>query len=386
MSTHLAKRSRTDEAPKVLRKRALPWMEDGNLIIAAGDTEFRVMRSVMVKHSYVFHNMLALPQPLDAETHDGCPVVRLPESRLDLARVLGILFNAGITYVQSIQLTRTISYSIVTRHCSSYGSGHKVPFIELSAMIKFGTKYHIHHLRDNAIAMLKAIFSNDIDLFSNYYTVTDYPYATAASPFMDSVVSMQARDVIALIALAQTHKIPALLPPAFYICAQLDIRVLVNGNTDSDGRLWVLTQSNLQRCLAGQSRLRIMDIRSRDFIYLGRLASGCLSPAKCRQRLAERREKEHFDVFEYGLTTNPLLPSRWIKDLELCASCTQTNVAKYNVMRGKVWKKLDRTFELQPEHWKPVYHHMTFSDDGDDSDESMQSSDESMQSSDEQAV
>ncbi|KAF8145623.1 hypothetical protein K438DRAFT_1425906, partial [Mycena galopus ATCC 62051] len=47
------------------------WFEDGNIVIQAGNSQFRVYRGVLAKRSSVFQDMLSSPQPPDAETIEG---------------------------------------------------------------------------------------------------------------------------------------------------------------------------------------------------------------------------------------------------------------------------------------------------------------------------
>ncbi|KAJ7142129.1 hypothetical protein C8R43DRAFT_1016403 [Mycena crocata] len=53
------------------------WFEDGNIVIQAGNSQFRLFRSILAARSPVFQDMFSFPQPLDSEMIDGCPLVRL---------------------------------------------------------------------------------------------------------------------------------------------------------------------------------------------------------------------------------------------------------------------------------------------------------------------
>lgn len=66
------------------------YFEDGNIILIAEDRAFRVHKGVLSMHSSVFKDLLSLPQPSDADTMDGCPVVRLE----DFARHVHLLLEA----------------------------------------------------------------------------------------------------------------------------------------------------------------------------------------------------------------------------------------------------------------------------------------------------
>jgi hypothetical protein len=69
------------------------WFEDGNIVLQAEDTVFRVHKGFLASNSSVFHTMLALPQPVDLgdETYGGCSLVQMPESSYDLGEFLQAL-------------------------------------------------------------------------------------------------------------------------------------------------------------------------------------------------------------------------------------------------------------------------------------------------------
>jgi hypothetical protein len=69
------------------------WFKDGTLVLAAEGSLFRVYGGLLAKRSPVFHDMLQIPQPEDAELFDGCPVVHLPDNKCDLRCFLNALFD-----------------------------------------------------------------------------------------------------------------------------------------------------------------------------------------------------------------------------------------------------------------------------------------------------
>lgn len=73
------------------------WFEDGNIILHVDNKLFKVHRGILSRHSAVFSDMFALPQP---ETQDeenvieGCSVVNLPGDRAkDWERLLAVLYD-----------------------------------------------------------------------------------------------------------------------------------------------------------------------------------------------------------------------------------------------------------------------------------------------------
>jgi BTB/POZ domain len=89
------KRPRTD-APNSLSplwECGDPWLDDGNIILQAESTQFRVLRSILSASSSVFRDMFSLPQPENENLVDGCPVVHVSDTADDLHHVLKALFD-----------------------------------------------------------------------------------------------------------------------------------------------------------------------------------------------------------------------------------------------------------------------------------------------------
>ncbi|KAL0947482.1 hypothetical protein HGRIS_013587 [Hohenbuehelia grisea] len=60
--------------------------DDANVIFVASDSpiQFYLHKGVVSAHSSVFAEMFTMPVPADAETHNGLPIVRLPDEYADL--------------------------------------------------------------------------------------------------------------------------------------------------------------------------------------------------------------------------------------------------------------------------------------------------------------
>lgn len=79
-----------------ITKHPTLWFEDGNVVLIAENTGFRVYRGLLARHSDIFRDMFSVPQPQTAaeDSFDGCPVVRMADDRADdVAIVLGILYE-----------------------------------------------------------------------------------------------------------------------------------------------------------------------------------------------------------------------------------------------------------------------------------------------------
>lgn len=73
------------------------WFDDGNVVLQAEQTLFKVLKSIIAFHSTVFRDMFSIPQPpSEGEiTGEGCPVVRLSDTAVDVTIVLEALFQRG---------------------------------------------------------------------------------------------------------------------------------------------------------------------------------------------------------------------------------------------------------------------------------------------------
>lgn len=74
-------------------KRSSVWFEDGNVVLQAENTQFRVYRGILCASSSIFKDMFSIPQPPLSKERlvEGCPVVYLPDSAIDVQYVLEAL-------------------------------------------------------------------------------------------------------------------------------------------------------------------------------------------------------------------------------------------------------------------------------------------------------
>ncbi|KAM5537271.1 hypothetical protein V8D89_009001 [Ganoderma adspersum] len=81
-----------EAAPAAKEKDKGFWYEDGNVILVAGNVEFRVFKGILADHSPVFKDMFALPQPDIAPSDNAvCPVVDITDSPSDLRHILRLI-------------------------------------------------------------------------------------------------------------------------------------------------------------------------------------------------------------------------------------------------------------------------------------------------------
>ena len=69
------------------------WFDDGNVVLQAEATQFRVHRSILSHHSSVMKDCFQCPQPRDAPTIEGCPLVHLQDSAKDIGNMCSLLYG-----------------------------------------------------------------------------------------------------------------------------------------------------------------------------------------------------------------------------------------------------------------------------------------------------
>ena len=92
-----AKRKRTEDSytpnMEATKRSAQFWFEDGNVVLQAQDSLFRVHRSHLILHSDVMKDFFSCPQPEGAPTIEGCPLIHLPDSKLDISNLCTLLYG-----------------------------------------------------------------------------------------------------------------------------------------------------------------------------------------------------------------------------------------------------------------------------------------------------
>ncbi|TCD60222.1 hypothetical protein EIP91_010530 [Steccherinum ochraceum] len=344
---HPAKRARIDEEDQGTSgpsskpteptnySRGEVWLDDGNVVLVAEGTAFRVLRSILCSNSDVFRDMFTIPQPTDAETWEGCPVVQLQDSKVDLVYVLRALFDS--------------------KNTDWFRYNHQATFEAVSALLRLGTKYQIEHLRQDAINRLPACFPSRLEDFA-FAKPVEPPYGRWLYSNSSAMKTIPRPELsIAIVNLARSYDLLYLLPPAFYGCAYLPHFTLTHGFLDSDGHRWKLSQDDLNKCLSGAEQLRKICADEHRRLFFAKPSALCDIKHQCTNLLEEERQFLHDD-------DAPILAGRvsvlsdssvmWFSSLDLCNDCVNDFTFDHSEMRQETWCRLHAIFDLEIE-WPP---------------------------------
>ena len=125
------------------------WLEDGNIVLQAEDTQFKVHRSMLSRHSSVFRDMFMVPQPSipNGDVVDSCAVVELSDSSEDLTHALRALYDRWYV-VCSLPPSAEDDVSCFALGPHSYmGLAESAPLLVVASFLRIGRKYNIQALQ-----------------------------------------------------------------------------------------------------------------------------------------------------------------------------------------------------------------------------------------------
>lgn len=152
-----------------------------------------------------------------------------------------------------------------------------LPFETVAAMLLVGSKYHITHLRADAVDRLTTYFSDELgDFDAADAKCSDNCTLDPIWRFPNGTIhSFPGRAVLAVIDLAQNCDVPGLLPSALYFAAQMPLEDIFGAFEDADGHLWSVSADTIKSCVSGQVRLRGSLSKALDFIRSTRPSDEC---------------------------------------------------------------------------------------------------------------
>ncbi|KAI0826509.1 hypothetical protein BC628DRAFT_1320092 [Trametes gibbosa] len=300
------------------------WFDDGNLVLVAGDVEFKVYRGPLIAHSPIFKDMLSLPQPggQDRSSEDACPVIPLHDSVDDLRHALRV-FVPGYTLRAGVL---------------------EPTYDEVAACIRIGHKYQIDELVQRNIAYLQKLYPSDFDSYLATRRGTRPP--TFTRPHAIGVVN-----------LARFASAPALLPAALMECCTLGADI-VHGLLHADGTREMLSAEDLGRCFVGRARMAQASARIAHQMFRQSVARGCRYSTYC-QRVLQRLLAELGNA-RIELVSNLDWCTPWAgyvddkdEDGELCAKCYKMlDEERPRQLQREVWQVLPTMMGVdQTEDW-----------------------------------
>ncbi|PIL26500.1 hypothetical protein GSI_12258 [Ganoderma sinense ZZ0214-1] len=291
------------------------WLDDGNLILIAGDTAFRLYQGLLTKSSAVFADMFATGSADATETFDGCPVVRLPDHPADLGDFLQCLMP-----------------------CSEPRLYDGLPvsdFAELHAAIHLAHKYQCSHVETRVLSVLK-----------RYYTphFTDYVRYSTSKPHMLAPARSAA---VAAVNIARLTETVSMLPFALYHVCALEGRMM-DGYKRRDGSVEYLSTEDLRLCVGARNILAREMPSLVKTVFQKKPSPRCKTAERCAAALVDLRDDVELnslgecnvlDSFEDIIET-------WAAEFELCMACKKEMLDREVTARRELWELLPDVFGM----------------------------------------
>ncbi|KAJ6474496.1 hypothetical protein C8R47DRAFT_1144344 [Mycena vitilis] len=214
-----SKRQRTDydsdASEDAVTVRSDIWFQDGNIVIQAQDTQFRVYQGTLCSASEVLK--LAIEGLGDSKGVEGRPLIVLSDSSVDMTHVLRTLFFRW-----------------------SFPSNEPWPFDAIVAFLRLGQKYKIKPLHDEGLSRLTAAFPPTVDgIVTNRYEKS----ISAGKP------TSRQQLIIPTIVLARELELLQLLPAAFWLAVtHIDALIIeiITSTAESDRDSIILATRRLR--------------------------------------------------------------------------------------------------------------------------------------------
>ncbi|KAM5539653.1 hypothetical protein V8D89_006762 [Ganoderma adspersum] len=310
------------EAGVSLKRSDEFWIEDGNIVLVAGETAFRVYRGLLALQSTVFTDLFASSSPSAEERFDDCPVIRLTDSPQDLAHLLRALLPTSL-YTEARE---TPPMSL-----------HKI-----SAIIRLTHKYHIENLLSQALSALKDSFPSSFNKFEDVHW--DFPIEISAS------------GSIAVVNLARLTEAYPVLPPALYVCCMLG-PALIDGFEREDGTIEYLPATDLKRCIGAREVLAKEAFSLVSVIFNPTPSDDCRTPNYCLEALRRTLARVlELDAVAHAAVLDPWIP--FIRENGLhedasgyCVPCQRELLERDIRERRRIWNRLPQIFDVEVPTW-----------------------------------
>ncbi|KAJ6577906.1 hypothetical protein B0H19DRAFT_985476 [Mycena capillaripes] len=306
------------------------WFRDGNLVLQAGNSRYRVYLGFLAARSYVFQNMFAFPQLPGSELVEGCRLVRLPDPDVQVTPFLKAIFDSKFF----------VPFPAPT------------DFDAIVGCLRLGHKYGVDYLYRRALVHLSSGYSTTLaqdDLINDYQLENDcVPSALERRSW--EIPDDPAYSILA-IQLARETGATWILPKAFY---DLSATFSKLGTTIFHGAVYrgVPTHLSLQdqiSLLKGHDVQRSATVADGlGFLLSPFIIQGCVDPPLC---LLERLDSvECYNTKIIHKSPLSLLdmwgPEDWRLLQDLCSICLAVLKSQHKDSREGFWAILPEIYDL----------------------------------------
>ncbi|KAI0789977.1 hypothetical protein C8Q75DRAFT_763410 [Abortiporus biennis] len=302
------------------------WFDDGNVVLIAGNTSFRVYRGFLARHSPIFKDILNLPKAIDTpDTQiEGCPCVKLSDSAEDIRCMLSILCDYG---------DRCMNPNVA------------LPFATVASMLTIGMKYQIDRIAQEAIRRLKVCFPTQLSEFHHNNIFSD-DRTKIENPSIFIPILMVKKDAIDVVRLGRMFDLTTIVPAAYYSCsAKLSTDDLFGAVASQQ---WSIDM--LQTCFRGIDHLRQRQLSHLNILFQRNTAFSCPCPTECRKNMGNSILRDLQEGLHLA-NPDPLQLSsvwfdNWVGSRGVCNECIKNCTSALKNDQKETWKRLGGYFNI----------------------------------------
>ncbi|KAI0066329.1 hypothetical protein BV25DRAFT_1913082 [Artomyces pyxidatus] len=303
--------------PEPLNHDETLWYPDGNIVLTAGETAFKVHRSILTKESKELEDILSAGSE---RLEEGCPVYAFEDdSDKDLGYMLEFLYGLNRNYSQVKRL----------------------PFDIVSALCRLGAKYKMQRVRDEAVSRLRACYPD---------TLAGYNKMPFKGEKERPIEWTDGQDyAVVKLALQEDDELRSVLPLALYECCRDPPKFIVENMDElsDEHNVWMAIW---RRLFIG--RVKLAESRAEDtFCFIGAdVSEKCATSKSCAAALKGMVESIYKTP---GVINNNPNSLELVYDLiddktrrKACRDCLLFWKALHLDGRAKAWGKLVDIFQL----------------------------------------
>ncbi|KAI0089236.1 hypothetical protein BDY19DRAFT_906140 [Irpex rosettiformis] len=320
LETPSSPKIRRTEAPQIPGHESVNYyFDDGNVIIFAPNTRFRVHQGVLSKHSSYFRDIFAALPVDGGETLDECPVVRVEESPQTVKWLLDTMYDGA--------------------DCAILKMRNKITLSQLVNIFRAGDKYNAQHLRKAALHRLRVLFPADLQEWAPFDERKKIANIVESGDLGQRLIELTK----VLVLIRDFPELKKILPLVLYTGCQLPITVLSGSGKHP---AWPKRSSGT----TGYKNLCLLAIPTLVERRLEVFSALATPVAHCQEALLTIT---YHVLLSGNITARPcaledIIP--WCKlhpswD-ELCRPCAKTVEDNVNSLRLEVWSDLETIFGI----------------------------------------
>ncbi|KDR86008.1 hypothetical protein GALMADRAFT_235195 [Galerina marginata CBS 339.88] len=300
------------------QKSAAYWFDDGNVILQAENTQFRVHRGIIIRHSQVFRDMFSLPQPEKETLSEGCPLIHVSDAPKDWENTFSVLYDHNVSYASTAILALPL----------------------LASMLRIGKKYEFNNLQSLALERIRKELPDSLDSWDETF---------GPENGMNGLIVESDYEIDIVNVLLETG-FQTLLPMAYFLCVSSLMPTLICGGLHGhDGTVSHLSVESIKALMVARQAISTT-IMSHEFLWTTTSRSQsaiptaeCQTKAKCESCRSIVLAELIQGPSPYGALIFPLDSIILQTYCDSCA-CEIRNI--YYAGREVIWNNLPSYFGL----------------------------------------